>query len=136
VGQGSGVRSTIAKRASAIVAGVSALLALLLPWPHPFRASSCDGAVWEMPHDIVAYLYALHLEEAWSAARPRDRQELERHLHFYSTQVIAPADSCWGNRYSLSSGQVMVRYLIAWHAPLDVVYDSAGRVDAIFTSYE
>jgi hypothetical protein len=122
----------------ALVAGLvlSIALAAILPWPHPFRVVRCEPVPWEVPHDLVAYLYAVHLEEAWSASRPRNRAELEQQLHFYSVQSIAPADSCWGKRYSLAKGQLMVRYLIAWHAPLDVVYDSGDRIQAIFTSYE
>lgn len=131
-----GVQSKHARRGLVVGLALAAFLAVLVPWPHPFRTIRCDTVPWELPHDLLAYLYAIHLEDAWSAARPRSRVELERQLHFYSVQPIAPADSCWGKHYSLAKGQSMVRYLIAWHAPLDVVYDSGGGIQAIFTSYE
>ncbi len=136
MGQRYGFRSSYAKRALVLGSAVLMTLAVLVPWPHPFRSARCDPSLWELPHDLVAYLYALQLEDAWSVARPRNRRELEQHLYLYSTQTISPADSCWGKRYALARGELMVRYSIAWHAPLDVVYDSSGNIRAIFTSYE
>jgi hypothetical protein len=130
-----GVRTTHERGLKLGVALLS-LLAVLLPWPHPFVVGRCAAPLWELPHDSLAYLYATHLEQRWVALRPRSRSELEPLLHLYSVQNIAPAESCWGARYVLAPGQVMTRYLIAWHAPLDVVYDADGAIRAIFTSYE
>src|SRR5450432_1985516 len=95
-----------------IALSTSVVLAFLIPWPHPYRVASCSLAVWETPHETIAYLYALRLEDEWTAARPQSKSDLERHLHLYSKRIIAPTSSCWGHRYSLAQGEVMVQYLL------------------------
>lgn len=125
----------ISRRAKIAVLGII-LLAGVLPWPHPGHHSHCDSPPWEFAHGIIAYIYALKLESAWRAARPRTRLELERHLHLYSTRTIVPAESCWARNYKLKAGESMLQYEILWHAPLDVVYDQTGRIVMIITSYE
>jgi hypothetical protein len=57
-------------------------------------------------------------------------------LSLYSMRQIQPAESCWGSRRQLASGETMIQYLILWHAPLDVVYDQGNRIQMIYTSYE
>jgi hypothetical protein len=123
-------------RTRTIVALVVLVLACVLPWPHPGRTFTCTPPLWELGHGFIAYISALRLETAWHRARPRTRAELEQHLHLYSTKSILPADSCWGKGHALRPGDTMIQYQILWHAPLDVVYDSSGRIVVFFTSYE
>jgi hypothetical protein len=85
---------------------------------------------------FLAYLYAVYLEDQWMLAKPKTKAELEVFLHCYSTQVIQPSESLWGNGYKLRKNERMVQYLILWNAPLDVVYDSENNIKAIYTSYE
>jgi hypothetical protein len=114
-----------------------ALVAVVLPWPHPRRVSrGCETQTWEYSHDLIAYLYALHLEAKRVQDPPHSRADLERQLRFYSMRTIVPQESCWGRNYELEPRDSMVQYLILWHAPLDVVYDAHQGVKAIFTSYE
>lgn len=125
----------ISRRVKVAVLGII-LVAGVLPWPHPGRGYHCDSPPWEFAHGLIAYLYALKLETAWHRARPRTRAELERHLHWYSTRTILPAQSCWGRYHTFKPGETLLQYEILWHAPLDVLYDQSGRVVLIFTSYE
>ncbi len=83
-----------------------------------------------------AYLYAYSLQDRALSAGTRD--EMEQIVRFSSAHEIQPKDSMWGNRYELGDGEAMIQYRILWHedCPLDVVYDEAGRVRAVFTSYE
>jgi hypothetical protein len=113
-------------------------LVIVVPWPHPGRRSSdpCELPPWELFHGILAYLHAGRLESRWHAASPQTRAELERHLSLYSTRTITPAESCWGKHRALAHGETMIQYELLWHAPLDVVYDASGGIQAIFTSYE
>ena len=117
-----------------------ALAAGLCAWAlRPVQAATVDArsrAAWYCAHDVVAYLYALGLEVRWSRADPQTKEGLEKYLWLYSEHVISPGDSEWGSGYELRPGERMVQYLILWRAPLDVVYDSANRIQAIFTSYE
>ena len=85
---------------------------------------------------FLAYIYAVHLEEQWINADTKTKAELEIFLHYYSTSVIKPSESLWGNRHKLRNGERMVQYLILWSMPLDVVYDSKNNIKAIYTSYE
>ena len=82
------------------------------------------------------YAYARYLESQWKPAKVKTRAELERHLHLYSTRTIPPKESVWGFDYALRKDERMVRYLILWSQPLDVVYDGEDRVVKIYTSYE
>lgn len=83
-----------------------------------------------------AYMYAVHLEEKWEAANPKTKVELEKYLDHYSTRIIDPSESLWGNAYPLKKNERMVQYLILWSMPLDVVYDDKDNIKAIYTSYE
>jgi hypothetical protein len=122
---------------SKIVAVGVAILAGVLPWPHPGRRTgACTTPLWEIGHDFISYMYALQLETEWHRAQPRTKSELEQHLRLYATKPIVPAESCWGRWHALRPGDSMLQYQILWHAPLDVVYDSTGRIVVIFTSYE
>lgn len=82
------------------------------------------------------YFYACSLEDRTLSAKTR--QEMEKIVSLSSSHEIAPKDSMWGSRYNLKPGERMVQYRILWHenCPLDVVYDDADRVQAVFTSYE
>jgi len=46
---------------------------------------------------FLAYMYAVHLEEQWMPAKPKTKAELEVFLHCYSTKIIQPSESLWGN---------------------------------------
>ena len=116
--------------------GACVALAVVVPWPHPGRDLRCQPAAWEVPHGIVAYLYAGYLEDRWARAHLQSRADLERYLHLYGTKQIAPRESCWGHDYVLKPGESFLQYQILWHAPLDVVYDSSERIRVIYTSYE
>lgn len=85
---------------------------------------------------IVPYLWAVHLEDGWHRAHPRTRAEMESHLSLYYTEEIQPAQSAFGRSHELAPGEHMTRYMLMWTQPLDVVYDEAGGVVAIYTSYE
>jgi hypothetical protein len=89
-------------------ATVGLLAGAMLPWPHAASAntaatSACSGDVawWDLPHDMVAYFYALHLEKSWSKVDPQTKADLEHHLWLYSTREISPSESCWGRDWSL-----------------------------------
>jgi hypothetical protein len=84
----------------------------------------------------AAYVYACSLEDLTLSADTRS--EMEGIVRLSSSREIQPEDSSWGNGYALRPGEEMVQYHILWHdaCPLDVVYDEAGRVQAVFTSYE
>jgi len=90
------------------------------------------GVVHTMP---VSYLYCLMREEAWLAAKTEE--ELVASLPvFRSEREISPEVPGWGGNHRLRAGDRMIRYLIFGKEPLDVVYASDGRVDAVYTSYE
>lgn len=112
----------------------------ICPWPHPGVAISgppCgDAPWWDLSHKLIAYIWASHLERQWASAEPQTRGQLEQYLSLHSVRQITPAQSCWGSRRKLTSGETMVQYLILWHAPLDVVYDQGGTIRSIYTSYE
>jgi hypothetical protein len=82
------------------------------------------------------YLWALHLESKWQAAKPTTMAGLESNLSLYSKRDIAPAQSGWGQNHKLLPGERMTQYLLLWSAPLDVVYTSDNTIVAIYTSYE
>ena len=64
-------------------------------------------------------------------------EELEsRLIAFYSKSSIMPGRSLWGRDHVLEDGQRMIQYLIFAKEPLDVVYNSDGTINAIYTSYE
>lgn len=82
------------------------------------------------------YLWASHLESRWRPARPETKMDLESHLSLYSKYEITPAESSWGRYHVLDEGDRMIRYMILWNAPLDVVYNASNHIVRIFTSYE
>ena len=84
----------------------------------------------------VPYMWALHLEEKWSALQPKTRSQLESCLSLYSRHEIRPSESMWGRSHVLRDGDRMIQYLLMWRTPLDVVYDHDNRVVQIYTSYE
>jgi hypothetical protein len=92
--------------------------------------------IWFTANGSTAYLYALYLECKWQPQNPKSKLELEQYLHLYSTKVIQPTDSEWGRNDKLNKDERMMRYLILWSAPLDVVYDRSDNIKAIHTSYE
>jgi hypothetical protein len=115
------------------------VMAAVLPWPHPGRISAgspCKIRWWDAGHEMVAYVWAVHLENTWQRAQPRTRAELERSLSLYTVREIRPSESCWGSRREPASDEKMMQYLILWHAPLDVVYDGSDRIRMIYASYE
>lgn len=135
-----------AKARRTLLLGVACSLAVagVLPWPHAGQAIAGTGTIdlpckvpgWDLLHEVVAYLYATRLEGQWVQAKVGSRSELEQHLWLYSTREISVRESCWGSSRQLAANERMVQYLILWHAPLDVVYDSDDRIQAIYTSYE
>ena len=91
---------------------------------------------WFIWSGTLGYFWALHLESRWVPAAPRSRADLERHLFLYSTRIIEPRESAWGRGYQLKPNEFMLQYRLLWSAPLDVVYDDGGMIQAIYTSYE
>jgi len=85
---------------------------------------------------MIPYFYACSLEDRTLSAKTRE--EMEEIVSLSSSHEIEPKDSMWGSRYKLKPGEKMIQYRILWHenCPLDVVYDAADRVQAVFTSYE
>ena len=84
----------------------------------------------------ISYLWAGVLEVRWSKADPKTRREMESYLSLYRISEINPFESSWGKLHVMRDGDRMLRYVILWDAPLDVVYDRDDRVQAIYTSYE
>ncbi len=82
------------------------------------------------------YLWASYLESKWHPARPDTKEALESHLSLYRKYEITPAESSWGRNHVLDRGHRMIRYMILWNAPLDVVYDENNGIVRIYTSYE
>ena len=81
------------------------------------------------------YIFCCLRESAWLSAR--DEAELDRRMvAFYRKQVIRPEQSAWGSAYVLQPGERMVRYLVLYCEPLDVVFDRDRRMVAAFTTYE
>lgn len=82
------------------------------------------------------YLWASHLESRWKPARPKTKEHLESHLSLYRKFDITPTESSWGRHHVLDEGDRMIRYMILWNAPLDVVYDASNNIIRVYTSYE
>ncbi len=85
---------------------------------------------------MAPYFYACSLEGRTLSAKTRE--EMENIVFLSSCHDIQPKKSMWGSRYKLKPGERIIQYRILWHknCPLDVVYDDADRVQAVFTSYE
>ena len=85
---------------------------------------------------VGPYFYACSLEDRTLSAKTRE--DMEKIVSLSSSHEIEPKDSMWGSRYTIKPGERMIQYRILWHewCPLDVVYDDADRVQAVFTSYE
>jgi hypothetical protein len=142
VGQATSVKEKMHRAARngavTLLAAAAALCLVAVPL-YPGEAKAPTGRVSTLlafVHDTVAYLGALAMEYRWTAARPTTKAELEQHLWFYSEHTISPSSSSWGWDHRLKDGERMVQYLILGQAPLDVVYDSKDRLQAIYTSYE
>lgn len=82
------------------------------------------------------YLWASYLETKWKPARPETKEALESHLSLYRKYEITPAESSWGRNHVLNRDHKMIRYMILWNAPLDVVYDENNGIVRTYTSYE
>lgn len=83
-----------------------------------------------------SYLWALHLEGRWTAAKPTTRSQLESCLALYSQRDIPPSQSGWGRNHQLGPGERMTQYLLLYQAPFEVVYTSDDKIVAMYTSYE
>lgn len=82
------------------------------------------------------YVWAVNLEEKWTEAKPKSREELESHLSLYTETVSESGFPGWGMNHEYEPGDYMVRYNILWNAPLDVVYTSDDLLVATYTTYE
>ena len=90
------------------------------------------GVMHTMP---ISYLYCLAREDAWIAAKTEG--ELVASLPIFRSEMeITPKVAGWGMNHQMEDGDRMIRYLIFGKEPLDVVYASDGRVEAVYTSYE
>jgi hypothetical protein len=83
----------------------------------------------------ASYLWALHLESKWHAARPKTRAELEACLSLYWKKEISPSHLKWGN-YQPAPGEHVTEYRLLYFAPLDVVYTTNDAIVNIYTTYE
>lgn len=85
---------------------------------------------------IPAYLYAVHLEDQWTRARPKTMAQFESYMSLYSKREVHPSASGWAPNYMLKEGEKMVQYTILGAADMEVVYDKHNNVVSIITSYE
>jgi hypothetical protein len=86
--------------------------------------------------EIAPYLWALHLEAKWYAARPATKTQLESCLSLYTQRKIQPSQSMWGHDYQLQPGERMIQYRLLYCEPLDVVYTTNDAIVVMYTSYE
>lgn len=94
------------------------------------------AGLWLFMTEDGHYAFCLMNEARWMKAQTRD--DLEAMLWGYDSQAISPSQSAWGHGYPLRNGETMVQYHVLKDptCPLDVVYNSEGHIQALFTSYE
>jgi hypothetical protein len=92
------------------------------------------GLIMAVAYLTVPYFYCLSKENEWIACKTVG--ELENNLLLYSKSTINPSDSDWGNDYVLQSDEKMVRYMVLYLEPVDVVTNASGDVLHLFLSYE
>lgn len=94
------------------------------------------ACLWLVKTEGGHYSFCLMNESRWRKAHAQS--DLEAMLWSYNSQPISPAQSSWGYSYSLKDGERMIQYHILkdTNCPLDVVYNSEGQIQALFTSYE
>ena len=94
------------------------------------------ASYWLFKTERGHYAFCLMNEARWMKAHTQS--DLEAMLWNYNSQTISPTQSAWGHFYQLNNGETMVQYLILKDptCPLDVVYSSDGKIQALFTSYE
>jgi len=87
-------------------------------------------------YGLASYVVACVQYDRLQEGPPNNRAEVEARLAFYTHRPISRARSEWGFRHDLQAGEYFERYRILAIQPIDVVYDRADRVAAIYASYE
>ena len=92
--------------------------------------------LWLFKTDSGHYVFCLMNDTRWMKAQTQN--ELEGMIWSYNSIPISPSRSLWGNSYSLKEDERMIQYHILkdTNCPLDVVYNSEGQIQSLFTSYE
>lgn len=87
-------------------------------------------------YSAVPYALATYQYEKLVARKPATKSEVEGLLFFYSAKQIDITNSLWGRGTVLAPGDSCWQYKILWRDPIDIVYDSEGKVKHIFASFE
>lgn len=86
--------------------------------------------------DFISYPIAYWQYERLVSRRPASRTELEGRLWWFSGSAFSCAESAWTSIRSEKAAVTCERYLILGKEPIEVSYDSEGKVVAIFPSFE
>ncbi len=85
---------------------------------------------------FASYLCACRQYDRLVARTPTTRCEVEARLVIYTHRRISRGQSEWASRRELRAGEYLERYNILGIQPIDVVYDRADLVAAIYPEYE
>ncbi len=83
-----------------------------------------------------SYALATHQYETLVAKKPTSKSDVEGLLFLCLAQKVDVTNSLWSKSLALEPGEVCWQYKVLWHEPIDVVYDSEGKVKYILPSFE
>ncbi len=87
-------------------------------------------------YSAASYALATHQYENLVAKKPTSKSEVDGLLLLCSAKKIDITNSLWGKDTALEPGDSCWQYNILWRDPIDVVYDSEGKVKNILPSFE
>jgi hypothetical protein len=94
------------------------------------------GVLLPILYSVASYALATRQYEKLIAEKPVSQSDVEHLLFLYSARRISITNSSWGRNVPIASDDFTYQYNILWRDPIDVVYDSHGKVKHVFPSFE